>query len=177
MKIEGVNRSELARHFVVDLPVGFREEDGELVPVIVSARFRIMSLDFTDNVEAKLPPKPVPPKRPLRSRGKPERDEQGRPIYEYDERDTRYLRQIDAHNRAYSAAMFIEALDDPAWEFAATRPDDSAESSEWMAYYRAIWDEMSEFGLSAQALTTVANRIREMSGISDADIEAAKEGF
>lgn len=127
---------------------------------------------YGDELEAALPEPKPPSKGPLYDRNKRiERDQAGRPLLEYDWHDAEYLKALAEHRTLALVFFVTEGVVDGQLEFEVELNGSPRE------YYRAVLDEMKAFGFGIGQVTRIADAVRELSGISDADVEEAAADF
>ncbi len=105
-------------------------------------------------------------------KGKIERDERtGKPIMQYDDQDAKHLKDTSQIETLHLVYMVLHGLEDGQVEFETPKGEDLP------AYYREVLREMKDFGLGMGQVTRIANAVRELSGITDEDVERATRDF
>ena len=99
-------------------------------------------------------------------------DDAGMTIPSYDFDDVDYRTALQEANVLQGVKMIIDALEPGQIEFEAEH-----NGADPAAYYRAVRKEMTAFGFNVGDQLALLNAVREVSGISAEDIEAARLGF
>ena len=129
---------------------------------------------YSDDMRRVLPiPKPKvigPVKGP---KGQIVRDpDTGRPVLEYDVEDPGYLEKKSDMETLALVYMVIHGTAPGELE-TECQPD----PDDMVGYYRALLKEMKTFGFGLGQVTKIAQAVRRLSGITDADIERATRDF
>jgi hypothetical protein len=101
------------------------------------------------------------------------KDDKGRNQMEYDFLNEDYLAKCAVHRIHGLVFMVLQGVSPDQMEFATTRDDGVSPQQ----YYSALMGEMKAFGFGIGQITKIANAIRDLSGITDEDIEQAQAGF
>lgn len=139
----------------------------------VTLRVRALSPMFADDAEREIPT-PRPPRTGIEknAKGSPVFDDAGMTIPAYDFDDVDYRTALQEANVLQGVKMIIDALEPGQIEFEAEH-----NGADPAAYYRAVRKEMTAFGFNVGDQLALLNAVREVSGISAEDIEAARLGF
>lgn len=149
--------------------VTLREE-----PDVIALRFRALPPTYADDAEGVLPSPDPPRVGPLRGKGGIiERDGAGRPIIEYNELDAKYVSDTRNVNELQGIKMIVDAALPDQFAFSAELNG----AGDHVLYYETIRTELAEFGFNLGDVMRMIRAIRQVSGISDADMKAGLEGF
>ena len=127
---------------------------------------------YADEMEGALPT-PRPPKRGLLREGKKfVRDDQNRPLPDYDWDDAAYTRDL-RHMRTLQLVYFVtEGVVQGNLDFEADKGTLGDQE-----YYEAVLKEMKAFGFGGGQVKRIADAVKELSGITDEELDAAKADF
>ena len=170
-KING--RSSFTKRATITVPIGTKP-DG--TPDTITAKVKTLGIDVSEKLQERIP-EPLPPTRPLRDSQGPIRDKDGQPVMHEDRRDAAYRKAARQHQLLFGIAGFLEALDDPSWQFDSVRPQEGDSEAAWRSYYEHVLEELAQLGLSGTAIMRLAQQIAKLSGIGDPDLEKAASGF
>ena len=128
---------------------------------------------YGDDMEAVLPtPKPKV-KGPMKdSRGRIERDERGKPILAYDDEDPDYLREKARTGTLQLVYMVVAGVSEGQLAF-----ESGIDPAKPGAFYQGALGEMKDFGFGMGQVTRIAKAVKQLSGITDEDVEKATAGF
>lgn len=127
---------------------------------------------YADELESALPTPKPPRKGILREGKKILRDDQNRPLYDYDWDDVKYDSDL-RHMRTLQLVYFVtEGAAPDQLEFEA----DKGVLGE-VQYYEAVLAELKAFGFGQGQVVRCADAVKELSGISDEDLVEARAGF
>lgn len=141
-------------------------------PAIV-LRVHNLPPDYGESVESELP-------TPVATRAGWEKDEKGRlvqgpdgrPLPKYLTDDGGYRKRLREVQQLQAVKMIVDALVPGQIEFGVRREDE-----EPMEYYRAIRQEMKEFGFGVGDFVALVTAISDVSGVSEEEVKAATAGF
>ena len=171
--INGKATAQVAKHWTIEIPVGL-QEDGETME-IVTARLRQPGLNIFEDVTERCPV-PEPPRIPLRDKKGLIR-ENGRPVYDVNDRDPRWKASRNQALKLQTVGAFLELLDDPSWELDTERPDADADTSAWTAYYESVLVELEAFGLTTRSFSAIGDAVKKASGATEEQIAEAEATF
>lgn len=175
MKIHG--RSTFGRHVTATIRLGVKQDAGaEPEFETVSARLRILSVDFGERI-GNILPAPKPPMVPRMGDNGVVRGKDGRPELFPDENDRAYLTAKARNDVLGAIAFFDAALDDPDWQFETKRPESDSPVDAWRAYYEALYDEMKRNDFPQMAFGDIAECSKWIAGIDRKSIEEVKRSF
>ncbi len=142
-----------------------------------SHTIRLRALPFgTDRqLEHRLGGAPQPPlsKDFVRNKTGFVRDEDNQPFRLKLFDDPTYVAASAQHNERRAVAMFLEGLDDNSVEFTTKLEDDGS----FVEYIDKVIAELEAAGISSGEIIRAVREINRLSGLSDEELEAAKEGF
>ena len=163
MKIAG-KRPNLYKTYTLDV----QDDVGEIFTFVLTPP----PIDFFQKVE-KIIPTPTPPKTFARdSRGKLEKDENGRAIVIRDEDDAKYKERVRDAQQLQSTALVHESLrNDKNIEFDTKLPEEPDEQ-----FYKAIRKEILEL-IPMPVFLKLVEKASSLLSISEEVIEEAKESF
>lgn len=141
----------------------------------LSFLFTALPLGITEDIDKELVP-PIPPREGFCRDHKRKfvRDDLGRPVPFYNEKDPEFTQAVKEINRLQTVAMLIKSLEnDPnvSWETAR------ADCKGMREYCSRIYDEMRSFGLSTGELTQMVAFMLKLSKLGEQELEGAKEDF
>lgn len=123
-------------------------------------------------------PMPTPPKKAVRKAGKSSpilRDETGRPLYDFDETDSKYREQYNRMFWLRLAADFYHATK-PCGQFSyAADASDLDPAVDPEDFYSAVYEELKVARFSNGDLKLVIDKTRALSNMGD--LEEAAENF
>lgn len=173
MKIAGISKFRARTR---DVEIG-EDERGQPVTVTLRAP-RLGAIDALRNRVKK--PKP-PPKigadgKTVTARhpttGEVLKNARGQPLLELDEDDPGYLADIERWQRAQTLVILLECLDEQM------QPESKREDfNSDLDFYDAVWSELEDTGLSAEAAAAMVNAATELCGITRAEIQQAQRSL
>lgn len=148
-----------------------RSEESGLEPINLT----IYALPPThaDEAEAEIP-SPQPPFKGLsrNRKGRLDKNDEGKPIKMYDEHDPEYVKESQAVRQLQSLKMVIDALDPNEVSFETQR-----DGVEPRAYYEAVRQEMTDYGVSLGDLVKLIEAVADVSAIDTETANKAKADF
>lgn len=166
MKIKGFE-GDLFETKEVSIELG--DEDNKTAVVF---KLTALPIDFHDRMEREIP-SPTPPREVIRDKKKIARDENGRPVFEYNENDPVYKRASQEAQRHQSVSMILEGLrGDDNISFDAKREDHKDPRD----YYQAVYEEM-KICLPMKVFLFLIEEVGKMTAVDSEQIEEAKKAF
>lgn len=123
--------------------------------------------DFLSIIEKRLP-SPRPPQVGILkdSRGRWVRDENGRPVPEYNENDPEYKTQVEEINDLQATAFLYEGLKgDKDISFEAIEPHH--DEKKWKDFYKQVREELKQAGMSMAQRTIILQALQNDSNMLD----------
>lgn len=163
MRLAQTERTNIRNRTTVTL-----EREDESVTLTVYA----LPPTYADEAEEELP-SPQPRKLGVSrdKKGRLDKDEMGRPVYDYDEDDEQYKRDLRAVKELQSIKMIVDALDPEEVSFEAKKDANPR------LYYEAVRREMTSFGFSIGDIVAIVKAVGRVSGIDDEAMKAARTDF
>lgn len=131
--------------------------------------------DYDDTSEAELST-PRPRRLGIETSGPKNRPvidpETGRALVKYNDTDPGYLKDLRETNKLQAVKMLLDGSVPGQIEFDAQIDPENPK-----AYYRAVLQELKNFGFSMGDLLTLVQRIGTISGIGEDDVKSAEAGF
>lgn len=128
-----------------------------------------------DEVLDKMFPPPTPPSEITMTRaGKIVRDENGKPVRDYNYDDPKYRSEVQTQANCRMMYMVEQAIrNQKDWQFETKREDGMSDEK----FYLSLFDEIKESGFSPGDLSILVSGILRVSNMSKEALEEARSDF
>ncbi len=131
--------------------------------------------DYDDTSEAELST-PMPRRLGIETSGPKNRPvidpETGRAVIKYDDQDIGYLKELRETKKLQVVKMLVDGSAPGQVQF-----ESQLDPADPKAHYRAVLQELKEFGFSMGDLLTIINRIGTLSNLGEDEVKSAEAGF